>query len=92
MRAPRPVYRDPQGIIPDEIMEGFMVGFDAEHYLVAAIKQYLLTQIQRTWLFKSNLDITDLLNGRIEDPGDEAIAEDVFATWNARLGAKKFGF
>ncbi len=89
--TPRPLYRDPLGVIPDETMRGFMEGFAAEVYLVQAIKSWLLTPEQAEWLYRQQLDIADLLNGRVPGDANQYKAGVIFDDWNARLGAKKFG-
>ena len=60
-----------------------------EHYLVLAIKKFLLTESQREELFALNCSIEDLLNGRCGDIGQE---EKFFNPWNEKLGWKEFGY
>ncbi len=82
---PRPVYKDPTGRIPDEVMYGFMEGFNDEYQNVAAIKQYLLTEEQRKWLYDNRLDIADVLSGRTDETHEDEVNK-MFADWNSKLG------
>lgn len=70
--------------VADALGEGY-----TEHYQVALIRRYLLTDGQRHTLAEHDASVNDLLNGRIEN-FDEY--DRFFSEWNAKLGRKVFGF
>lgn len=62
-----------------------------EVYLVRFIKQYLLTPAQKARLAAQDIDIPDILNGRVlETKMVAARVNDMFRDWNARLGHEAF--
>ena len=80
------------GTGPDDarIKEWFKDGeYDDEKYLVQAIKMHLLTEQQKTMLFRVDLSIEDCLNGRY---GEQPEVEAMYEEWNAKLGFRCFGF
>jgi len=74
---------------PTEVSEFFRNGeFYEEHYLVAAIKRHLLTDIQKKELAARDISIEDVLNGRTVY---EQFITNLFNEWNQKLGFKSFG-
>ena len=70
------------------VADALEAGYD-EHWSVALIRRYLLSDDQRQHLTAQNADISDLLNGRIENFTEYSAFVDA---WNARLGRRVFGF
>lgn len=64
--------------------------FCEEHYLVSAIEKYLLTEEQRELMFKNNLTIEKMLNGRYMGLVS-GMVQDIYNLWNDKLGFKAFG-
>ena len=58
---------------------------------VLFIKEYLLAEDQRSWLFEYNLSIEDILNGRF-GALLESYVDNMLEEWNKKLGKKLFGF
>jgi len=75
---------------PDTI-RGFKDGFDSEHYLVLAIKSYLMDNLEWKFLHDNNLSIEDCLNGRYSGDMEKQVFSKLYAVWNARLGYRSFG-
>lgn len=74
-----------------EIAEQFVNGYDDEEDLVQGIKEHLLNEDERKFLFDRRLDVTDVLNGRFHgDLWPEM--QKIFDRWNKLIGAKAFGF
>jgi len=65
---------------------------ERESYLVAAIRQHLITEEQRRELFNRNVTIEDMLNGRVEGEDAEEFTGRLYADWNAKLGWHEFGY
>lgn len=65
--------------------------YDEERYLVADIRDKLLTQGQRDLLYLNDLSVEDLLNGRVPSSHNHLYAI-FFDAWNAKIGRKVFGF
>jgi hypothetical protein len=66
--------------------------FCEEHYLVAAIERWLLTEEQRKAMFDHRLSIEKMLNGRYVDSlGVGMLVAGIFEEWNKKLGFKAFG-
>lgn len=63
----------------------------SEEYLVRHIRTYLLTEGERVWLFKMNLSVEDVLNGRFPINMMGEIKEKLFKPWNDKLGWTEFG-
>jgi hypothetical protein len=61
-----------------------------EEYVVPLIKKYLRTPEQKVQLDAADYTIEDCLNGRIEGGTPEWVYQ-MYADWNAKLGAKHFG-
>lgn len=71
--------------IDEETLNDFQNGFQEEHYLVSAIKKYLLKPNQRQQMFQLDLSIEDILNGRTTGEHQPFI-EELFKDWNSSLG------
>jgi hypothetical protein len=76
-------------VIPEETMRQFREGFQEEHYLVEAIKRYLLTPGTRGTLLSLAISIEDILNGRVGS-GLSHIARNALEEWNRFAGEKIF--
>lgn len=63
----------------------------SEEQLISAIKKHLLTLEQKELLFKNDLDIADLLNGRFMSTKIDMVIE-FFKCWNQKLGWIEFKF
>lgn len=75
-----------------EVVEFFQKGeFYEEHYSIEAIKKYLLTQNQKETLYRLDLSIEDILNGRVHINGIK-IKHKIFQEWNDKLGFIRFGY
>lgn len=79
-----------QRIIPEEVMYDFRNGFQEEHYLVAAIKTYLLTDHTKALLHYQDISIEDILNGRVGGEPKATIVREALSEWNTLLGEKVF--
>jgi len=59
------------------------------------IKKYLLTEVQRAEMFRRNISIEEILNGRVEYKGVnadyDAYTRELFNDWNRKLGYTWFG-
>ena len=77
----------------EEVQKFFMEGeFDDEKYLVQAIKSHLITPEQKKLLFKFDLSIQDILNGRYGGKrGEETAVSEIYSSWNEKLGFHNFG-
>jgi len=65
-------------------------GWMDESLVVRYIRAFLLSPADKEALFRLDLDIADLLNGRYG--GDaEPIVTSIFSNWNTVLGEKQFG-
>jgi hypothetical protein len=73
-----------------EVIEQLVNGFDSEEYLVAAIKRYLRDDADKAELYRLDLSIEDVLNGRY-GAEDEPHIITMFEKWNAKIGQKVFG-
>lgn len=74
-----------------EFFESWKQGYHREEDAVRFIKTHLLTREQKLYLFEQDLDVYDLLNGRITGE-QEAAVEKMFVDWNEKLGHHMFGF
>ena len=55
------------------------------------IRRFLLSHEHKQWLTDNDLEISDLLQGRVT--GDqEPMVETIFTDWNEKLGNKVFGY
>lgn len=61
--------------------------FHEEHRLVTAIKTYLLTDKQKKALYKKDLSIEDMLNGRYVGTSEKFVYK-ILDEWNEKLGFK----
>lgn len=74
---------------PEQLVSFFNDPYD-EEYEIEAIKLYLRTPEQKTWLDQNDTTISDVLNGRTLISLD--VEGMLFNDWNAKLGVKVFGF
>lgn len=74
--------------VPIEAIE-YLCDPQTEKGIVKIVKQYLLTDGQRKWLFENDLSVPDLLNGEWHFCLIEEI-ELIFREWNALLGESMF--
>lgn len=65
-------------------------GHYEEWILVRFIKRLLLSKFHRQYLFNSDLDVYDVLNGRYDET-HVLVVEDMFNNWNRKVGHKMFG-
>lgn len=78
----------------DEAMEFFRLGgeFHEEEYLVGAINKHLRTNEDRALLYKHDISIEDILNGRVSGEERHKVVEDMMARWNIEIGAPHFSY
>lgn len=73
-----------------DIAEFFEHGeFHQEWRVVDAIKHYLLSPEQKKWLYKQDLSVEDILNGRYDYKFEKQIIK-ILKSWNKILGVKHF--
>lgn len=65
--------------------------FYQEHYSIAAIERYLLTEEQRQWLFDNRISIEKCLNGRVAGQAATDKHKVLYKPWNEKLGFKRYG-
>jgi hypothetical protein len=74
-----------------DVCEYFKHGeFYETDYEVKAIKRWLLTDEQITFLKTAGLSLQDALCGNYEEEHEELVG-DFFDHWNAKLGYKRYG-
>ncbi len=65
---------------------------DTERDTEQVVKHYLMTPIQKQWLFDNDYSLDDIFSGRVEGDERQAQVDEFFTIWNTRLGRKVFGF
>jgi hypothetical protein len=76
----------------EQVQKFFLEGeFHDEHYLVTAIRKFLLTPEQKALMAKHDMSIEDMLNGRTNGRQSQVVTR-IYHEWNAKLGFHDFGF
>lgn len=73
-----------------ELFKDIRKGQYEEHHLVKFIKDVLLTEDQKKELYKNDMDITDLLNGRFTK-SEDFMVYGMYKDWNEKVGEHMFG-
>lgn len=75
----------------NNIRINFLQDFQNEHQFVQAIREHLITQEQKQFLFDNDITIEDCLNGRVS--GGEEIRtpiREMYKDWNDKIEHEMF--
>lgn len=73
-----------------EFLEAYKQGYHREQDLVRFIRKRLMEPREKLWLARNDIEVADILNGRVEGEQQQNACDQLMRRWNERAGFRMF--